>query len=112
MQTIALMWLEGSTHKKFTDSALAAEECCDKPCMCPQSLSHVQLFATPWTVAFLAPLLMEFSRQEYWSGFPFPTPGNLPDPGIELRSLVSPELTGEFFTNWATREAPHIKSYY
>ena len=47
MQTIALMWLEGSTHKKFTDSALAAEECCDKPCMCHQSLSHVQLFAAP-----------------------------------------------------------------
>ena len=50
MQTIALMWLEGSTKKKkkkFTDSALAAEECCDKPCMYPQSLSHVQLFAAP-----------------------------------------------------------------
>ena len=50
--------------------------------MC-QSLSHVQLFATPWTVAHQAPLSMEFSSQEYWSGFPFPSPGLLPDPGIE-----------------------------
>ena len=45
--------------------------------------SHVQLFATPWTVAYQAPSSMEFSRQEYWSGLPFPSPGNLPDPGIE-----------------------------
>ena len=42
--------------------------------------------ATPWTVAHQAPLSMEFSRQEYWSGLPFPSPGYLPDPGIELRS--------------------------
>ena len=46
-------------------------------------LSHVQLFATPWTVAFQAPPSMGFSRQEYWSGLPFPSPGDLPDPGIE-----------------------------
>ena len=49
-------------------------------------LSRVQLFATPWTVAHQAPLSMEFSRQEYWSGLPFPSPGDLPDPGIEPRS--------------------------
>ena len=48
-----------------------------------KSLSHVQLFATPWTVAHQAPLSMEFSRQEYWSGLPFPSPGDLLDPGIE-----------------------------
>ena len=41
---------------------------------------------------------MEFSRQEYWSGFPFPSPGDLPDPGIEPASLVSPALAGGFFT--------------
>ena len=45
-------------------------------------LSHVQLFATPWTVAYQAPLSMGFSRQEYWSGLPFPSPEDLPDPGI------------------------------
>ena len=50
--------------------------------MC-QSLSCVQLFANLWTVAFQAPLSMGFSRQEYWSGLPFPSPGDLPDPGIK-----------------------------
>ena len=61
-------------------------------------LSHVQLFATPWTVAHQAPLSMEFSRQEYWSGLPFPSPGDLSNPGTELASLVPPALTGSFFT--------------
>ena len=51
-----------------------------------KSLSCVRLFATAWTVAYQAPLPMEFSRQEYWSGLPFPSPGDLPDPGIELCS--------------------------
>ena len=46
-------------------------------------LSHVRLFATPWTVAYQVPLSMGFSRQEYWSGLPFPSPGDLPDPGID-----------------------------
>ena len=48
-----------------------------------KSLSRVRLSATPWTVAHQAPLSMGFSRQEYWSGSPFPPPGDLPDPGIE-----------------------------
>ena len=47
-----------------------------------QPLNRVQLFATPWTVAHQAPLSMGFSRQEHWSGLPFPSPGDLPDPGI------------------------------
>ena len=51
-----------------------------------KSLSHVQLFATPWTVPYQAPPSMEFSRQEYWSGLPFPSPGDLPNPGIKLGS--------------------------
>ena len=51
-----------------------------------QSLSRVQLFATPQTVAHQALLSMEFSRQEYWSGLPFPPPGDLPDPGVEPSS--------------------------
>ena len=61
-------------------------------------LSHVQLFATPWTIACQAPLSMGFSRQEYWSGLPFPAPGDLPNPGIEPTSPVSPALAGRFFT--------------
>ena len=48
-----------------------------------KSLSRVRLFATPWTVAYQASQSMGFSRQEYWSGVPFPSPGDLPDPGIE-----------------------------
>ena len=58
-------------------------------------LSHVQLFAIPQTVARQIPLSMEFSRQEYWSGLTFPTPGDLPNPGIEP---TSPALAGRFFT--------------
>ena len=50
---------------------------------CEVFFSGVQLFAAPWTVACQAPLSMEFFRHEYWSGLPFPTPGNLPNPGIE-----------------------------
>ena len=60
-----------------------------------QSLSCVRLFVTPWTVAHQAPLSMEFSRQEYWSGLPFPSPGDLLGPGIKPPSLV---LAGRFFT--------------
>ena len=55
-------------------------------CACAQSLSRVQLFATPWTVARQAPLSTGFSRQEYWSGLLFPPPGELPNPGIEPAS--------------------------
>ena len=61
--------------------------------MCVQLLSHVWLFATPWTVASQTSLSLGFSRQEYWIGFPFPSPGDLPDPGIELTSPA---------TSWAT----------
>ena len=65
-------------------------------------LSHVQLFVTPWTIAHQAPPSMKFSRREYWSGLPFPSPGVLPDPGIEP---CSPTLQADAFTVWATREA-------
>ena len=60
-------------------------------------LSHVRLFATPWTIAHQAPLSMGFSRQESWNGLPFPSPGDLPDPGIEPRSpaLEADALTAE-----------------
>ena len=53
---------------------------------------------TPWTIVLQAPPSMEFSRQKYWSGFLFPLPRDLPDPGIEPRSPVSPALAGRFFT--------------
>ena len=60
--------------------------------MCVCVLSHVWLFATPWTVANQARLSMRFSRQEYWSGFPLSSPGDLPDSGIEPMTLGSPAL--------------------
>ena len=62
-----------------------------------KSLSRVRLFVTPWTIAHQAPPPMGFSRQEYWSGLPFPSPGDLPDPGIEPRSpaLQADTLTSE-----------------
>ena len=62
-----------------------------------KSLSRVRLFVTPWTVAHRAPSPMGFSRQEYWSGLPFASPGDLPDPGIEPRSPALPAdaLTSE-----------------
>ena len=59
-----------------------------------KSLSRVQLFATPWAVAYQAPLSRGFSRQEYWSGLPFPSSGDLPNPGIEPRS---PALEADAF---------------
>ena len=68
-------------------------------CMCVHAcVCHLQLFATPWTIACQAPLSMEFSRQEYWSGLPFPPPEDLPEAGIKPPSLVSQSLAGRFFT--------------
>ena len=66
-----------------------------------KSLSHVRLFVTPWTVAYQAPLSMGFSRQEYWSGLPLPSRGDLSDPGIEPTSLTSPSVAGRFLTTSA-----------
>ena len=78
-------------------------------CVCACLLSHfrhVQLFTSPWIIAHQAPLSMGFSRQEYWSGLPWPPPGDLPDPGIEPISLKSPALAGGFFITNTTWEAP------
>ena len=66
---------------------------------------------TPWTVAHQAPLSMEFSSQEYWSGLPCPPPGDLPHAGIEPASLMSPALAGRFFTpnvTWEAQRAPQL----
>ena len=64
-------------------------------CVCTCVLSCVQLFVTPWTVARQAPLAIVFPRQEYWSGLPFPSPGDLPGPGIQPTYSA---LAGGFFT--------------
>ena len=72
--------------------------------------SSILAWKIPWTVVCQAPLSMGFSRQEYWSGLPFLSPGALPNPGIKLASLASPALAGRFFTSPATREAQFILS--
>ena len=75
---------------------------------CAQLLNHVQLFGTPWTVARHVPLSMGFSRQEYCSGLPFPSRGDLLDPGMEPVSLASPASTGRLFTTSATGDAHRL----
>ena len=76
-------------------------------CVCAQLFNCVQFFATPLTVAHQAPLSIEFSRQEYWSGLWFLSSGDLPDSGMEPMSPVSPALAGGFFTT-----EPPGKPYY
>ena len=76
-------------------------------CVCVlDCFSCVQLFATPWTVARQAPLSMGSSRQKYWRGLPSPSPGDLPDPGIEPASLTDPALAEGPFATSATGKAP------
>ena len=80
------------------------------PCMLSHFI-HVQVFVTLWAVAHQAPLSMGFSRREYWSGLPCPPPGDLPDPGIEPASLMSPALAGGLFATsatWETLSKPRV----
>ena len=81
------------------------------PVVVVQSLSHAWLFANPWTVALQASLIMGFSRQEYWSELPFPSPGDLPHSGIETVSLLPPALplASKFFTYCTTWEVSPTK---
>ena len=84
------LWLKKERYDYFSGGKAFAYACA-------QSLSCVWLFVAQRTVACQAPLPMEFSRQEYWIGMPFPTPGNLQDSEIKF---VSPTLPGEFFITW------------
>ena len=77
---------------------------------CPVCVCELSFSATPWTVAHQAPMSMELLRQKYWSGLPFPSPGDLPDPGIELSSPASPSLTSGFFIPELLGK--HLKSYF
>ena len=92
--SVASPW--GPRHPSWVSLTLTIRAC----------FSRVQRFATSWTIACQAPLSMGFSRQENWSVLPFATPGDLPDPGIEPVSLVSPLLASRFFTTSDTWEAP------
>ena len=75
--------------------------------MCAKSLQLCPTLCNPWTIACQVPLSMGFPRQEYWSGLPFPTPGDLPDPGIKPMFLMSPVLAGGFFSTSITWKAPY-----
>ena len=77
-------------------------------CMCTWLLSSVQLFVASSTVVNQAPLSTVFSRQEYWSGLSFPSPGGLPHPGTEPSSFTSPTLAGGFFTTSTTWDASKV----
>ena len=92
-RTVALkVWFQDQAHQR----------------VCACMLSHfcsVQLFVTLWSIAHRAPLSMGFSRQEYWSRLPCPSPEVLPDPGIEPKSLKSPALAVRFFNTSAIWEA-------
>ena len=72
------------------------------------SCSVMSNSVNPWTTAYQAPLSMKFSRQEYWSGLPFPTPGSIPNPWIEPAFPVSHALAGEFFTTAVPSKFPYI----
>ena len=92
-----------------------------------KSLSRVQLFATPWTIAYQAPLSVGFSRQEYWSGLPFPSPGDFSHPGIKpgspvLQAIsllskppgqpqVEPKSNGKYFTRDEREDTEGEKAY-
>ena len=88
------MWLSGK-ESAFNAGAMGDADLIPGP---GQSLSRVQFFVAPRTVAYQAPLPMGFPRQEYWSGLPFYSTGDLPKPGIEPRSPASPALAGGFFS--------------
>ena len=103
-------------HTLFEDNS-DVKGMCFKPraitnkteCVCMLNcFNRVQLFATLWTVACQAFLSMGFLRQEYWNGLPCPPSGNLPNPGIDLRSLIPPAFAGGFFITGATWEAQHM----
>ena len=83
------VFLPGESHEQFSTQQAYISSI--------QSLSRVRLFVTPWVVACQAPLSMGFSRQEYWSGLPYPPQRDLLDPGIEPPSLTSPALAGGSF---------------
>ena len=103
------------THTRVNKKALCKVSVHSLRCQslllcCAQSLNHVRLSVTPWTVAHQAPVSMEFSMQEYWIKFAFPPPGDLPDAGIKP---TSPALASGFFTTEPPGKPPsscHLKT--
>ena len=102
-----VLWMPSFTQHNVSE----VHSSCSRVCML-SPFSHVRLFLTLWTVAHQAPLSVGFSRQEYWSGLPCPPPGDLPNPGIKLVSLMSSALAGRFFTTRANWEVPCSRYQY
>ena len=102
--SVSCSWFKLSILQKICSIFFFRLHCFPSHACMPTQFSCVWLFVTLWTVAYQAPLSMGFSRQEYWSGLPCPSPGDLPNPGIEPTSLNSPALAGRFFTTRTTWE--------
>ena len=97
-------WFEADPRFLWVRKEVKAVCVCVYVCVCVRVCSVISDFVISWTVDHQASLSMGFSRQKYWSGLPFPTPGDLSNPGIEPVSLVSPALAAGFFTTCATWE--------
>ena len=96
---MTLVWYSRRWSSQDDRCKIPSIYCCMCGCVCVCVVgghSAVSSSAIPWTIACQAPLSMEFSRQEYWSGMPFSSPGDLPDSGTEPMSLLSPALVGRF----------------
>ena len=90
-------WCHHSLPPQMPEQMRSMHVCAKSACVLSH-FSHTRLCVTLWTAARQAPLSVRFSRQKYWSGLPCPPPENLPDPGIEPASLMSPTLAGRFYT--------------
>ena len=84
---LAEYWKENTSKSRFSEFVKNQRYACMLSCF-----SHVRFYVTPWTVALQVPLSMGFSQQEYWSGLPYPPPGDFPDPGIKPVSPAAPAL--------------------
>ena len=91
--------------QNLSDFCLSAACEIKSKCVCAQLISCVQLFATPWTATCQTLLSMESSRQEYWSGLPFPSPGHLPNPGLKPEFSASPCISRWILYHWVTWKA-------
>ena len=102
---------------KPSSPALQADSLLSEPPRKHQKISSVLVHsvtsnsATPWTIVHQAPLSMEFSSQEYWSRLPFPTLGDVPDPGIKFEFLASPAWAGRFFTIEPREELQRVRAW-
>jgi len=108
MGILTLPTSEGRCEDEVCEDIQSACHCVHYAACVLSHCSRLWLFATLWTLAHKAPLSMEFSRQEYWSGVPYPPPGDLPDPGVEPVTLASPALAGVFFTTAPPGKSPFV----